>query len=56
MIYFRINEEVINKCITKLNLSKCPGPDEINPRILKMLVDSTSKALILAKTFDKVPH
>ena len=55
MEYFRINE-VINNCITNLKLSKCSGSDEISSRILKMIVDSTSKALILAKTFDKVPH
>ena len=47
MIYFKINEQVINKNITKLKLSKCPGPDEISPKILKMSVDSTSKAMSL---------
>ena len=33
--------------ITKLKLSKCLGPDEISPQILKMAVDNTSKALNL---------
>ena len=47
MTYFRIKEQVINKCITNLKLSKCSGPDEISLRILKMTVDSTSKALSL---------
>ena len=31
--------------ITKLKLLKCPGPDKIISRILKMAVDSTSKNL-----------
>ena len=30
-----------------LKLSKCLGPDEISPKIVKMSVDSTSKALSL---------
>ena len=47
MTYFRINEEVIKKCIKNLKLSKCPGPDQISPKILQMSVDSTSKALSL---------
>ena len=47
MTYFRINEQVINNCISKLKLSKCPGPVEISSRILKMAVDSTSKSLNL---------
>ena len=47
MTYFRINEQVINKCIKNLKLSKCPGPDEISPRILKLAVDSKSKVLCL---------
>ena len=38
MTYFRLNEQVINKCTTKLKLSRCPGPDERSPRILKMAV------------------
>ena len=47
MTYCRINEQVINKYITNLKLSTCVGPDEISPRILKMTVDNTSKALSL---------
>ena len=30
-----------------MKLSKCPGPDEINPRILKITIDSISTALNL---------
>ena len=30
-----------------MKLSNSPGPDEISPKILKMAVDSTSKALSL---------
>ena len=37
---FRINEQVINKCIKNLKLSKCPGPDEIRPTILELSIDS----------------
>ena len=36
MTYFRINEQLISKCIKNLKLSKCPEPDEISPRNLKM--------------------
>ena len=44
--YFRINKQVI-KCIKNVKLSKCPGPDEISPRIVKRTMDSTSTALSL---------
>ena len=47
MTFFRKNETVINKCIKNLKLSKRPGPDEISPKILKIMADSTSKALSL---------
>ena len=47
MTYFRIKEQVINKCIKNLKLSKYPGPDEISPKFFKMAVDSRSKALRL---------
>ena len=33
--YFRINEQLISKYIKNVKLSKCPGPDEVSPRILK---------------------
>ena len=29
--HFRINEQIINKCVINLKLSKCAGPDEISP-------------------------
>ena len=47
MTCFRINEQVINKYITNLKLSKYPGLDKIIPRILKMALQGTSKALSL---------
>ena len=47
MALIRITERVIRKGITNLKVSKSPGPDEISPKILKMSIDSTSKALNL---------
>ena len=45
MTFFRINEQVIRRCITNLKVSKSPAPDEISPRVFKMSADSMSKAL-----------
>ena len=47
MTYFRANEQVIDKFIANLKLSKCPGSDEISPRLLKMTMDKTRKPLFL---------
>ena len=47
MTFFRRIETVINKCIKILKLSKCSGPDEISPKILQIIADSTSEAMSL---------
>ena len=36
MTYFKINEQIINKYITNLKLSKCPRPDEISKTFLNV--------------------
>ena len=51
---FYVTKDKVKQEITKMNINKSCGPDEISPRIIKELVDSLSEpiAVLLNKTME----